>query len=99
MSSPVDQPLLIEIIIGLVALETVLLTALWRLRGMGIAPGRILPTLAAGAFLLLALREALLDGPWHRIWLWLTLSLVAHVVDVIGRWRARDGEASARRKS
>ena len=98
MSSPVDQGLLVEAILGLVILEAVLLTAAWRIRGVGIAPARLLPTLAAGAFLLLALREVLSGGAWHRLWLWLALSLAAHLLDLAGRWRRRDARTEERRE-
>jgi hypothetical protein len=87
VSAPFDTSLLLDGILVLVALEAAFLTALWRSSGAGLAPTRFLPTLLAGAFLLLALRDAVADAPWHRIWLWLTLALIAHVVDLLGRWR------------
>ena len=48
----------------------------------------LLPNLAAGACLLLALRAALTGAPAALLGLWLALAGVAHGLDVAGRWRA-----------
>lgn len=96
MNNPFDQIRLVEVILALVVIEAVVLTLLWRFRGIGVATARLLPTLAAGGFLLLALRDALAGAAWHRIWLWLALSLVAHGVDLVGRWRRRTNDVDRR---
>lgn len=96
MSAPFDTSLLVDGILVLVAVEAVVLLALWRRSGAGLAPARFLPTLLSGAFLLLALRDAVADAPWHRIWLWLTLSLVAHAADLLGRWRRPSAKETGR---
>lgn len=51
----------------------------------------LLPNLAAGACLLLALRAALTGAPVALLGLWLALAGLAHGVDVAGRWRAGRG--------
>ncbi|MEQ8264847.1 hypothetical protein [Pseudohaliea sp.] len=51
----------------------------------------LLPNLAAGACLLLALRSALTGAPVALTGLWLALAGVAHGLDVAGRWRTGRG--------
>lgn len=70
-----------------VVVEAVLLIWLWRTRGIGVAPRAILGNLASGAFLMLALAAALRDAPWWDIAILLSLSFVAHLVDLALRWR------------
>lgn len=78
----------IDVLLGLMALEAVVLAG-WRGRtGTGPRPRELLATLAAGAGLLLALRCALAGSSWHWIALWLLVALAAHVADLAGRWRA-----------
>ena len=75
---------IIDAILLLVLLEAVLFLRAGR--------GRILlPNLAAGACLLLALRAALTGAPMALLGLWLALAGVAHGLDVAGRWRAGRG--------
>jgi len=77
----------IDVILALVVIEAVAVIAYWRRTGRGIAAGRLLPNLLAGAFLLLALRAALdaAGGAW--IALWLAAALAAHATDLATRWR------------
>jgi hypothetical protein len=71
---------LADAILLLVAVEALVL---WRH-----PQGRsLLPNLAAGACLLLALRAALTDAPVALLGLWLALAGVAHAVDLTGRLR------------
>lgn len=91
-------PLVVDAILLLVAVEAAILLLLWRWRRIGITPQRLLPMLAAGACLLLALRAALAGEPWHVSALWLGLSFLAHLADVAGRWQRRR-EAGAKTPS
>jgi hypothetical protein len=76
---------IVDIVLVLTALEAFGLL-LWRHR-TGRGPGaRALPNLLAGAFILVALRIALTGGWWGWMVLCLLGSLVAHVVDLRGRW-------------
>lgn len=77
---PVDLALL------LLAIEAVGLVLWHRWAGRGPAPIRILPTLAAGGFLLLALRAGLADAGDAPLLLCLAGALVAHLVDLRARW-------------
>jgi len=70
------------IALAVLAGELVLLALLRR--------GKLALTLAnvlSGAFLILALRAALLDQPPTMIALWLGLGFVAHLADLFGRLR------------
>ncbi len=77
-----------EAILGLMALELIALLALRRRLGRGPSPAAILVTLLAGAFLLLALRAALSGAAWPWLAIWLVAALLAHVADLLLRWRA-----------
>ncbi len=82
------SPHLADAILVLMLGEFALLAALHRRRGRGVAPSRLWPTFAAGACLLLALRAALAGSGPGLIGAWLAGALVAHVVDIAGRWRS-----------
>jgi hypothetical protein len=78
---------IIDIILALVVLECVAVVAAYRLGLAGVRPRALLPTLASGLLLLLALRAAIADAGWILIAAPLTLALVAHVIDLAERWR------------
>jgi hypothetical protein len=78
---------LVDIVLIVVALEAVILTLSWTLAGRGVAPGDLLPTLCAGAFLLLALRATLAGAGWTISCAFLAAAGAAHLVDVLRRWR------------
>jgi hypothetical protein len=77
---------IIDIILGLMAIEAVALIALRRLLGRGPSRLEILVSLAAGLCLLIALRVALTGGPWQLIAVALAASLVVHLTDLRLRW-------------
>lgn len=76
----------VDCILAGMAAEAIVLALLYIRRRRGVPPGALLPTLAAGAMLLLAMRLAL-AGAW---WGWVSLSLLAalagHVADLRQRW-------------
>lgn len=75
-----------EAILALVAVEFFALI-LWRMkRGKGPSPLDIAANLAAGACLLLAVRAALL-GQETMLLAFLAASGLAHVADLVRRWR------------
>ena len=89
----------IDWILGLVALEAAALIGLRAFTGRGPAPLAFLGNLLSGAFLLLALRNALAGGSLLTIWLCLIGALIAHVADLFARWEipaARRQPASVR---
>lgn len=87
-----------DLLLALLVLELAVLWWWRRRSGAGLAPGRALPFLAAGAAFALALRAAL-TGAW---WGWTALALAAagaaHVWDLRLRWvssrfAAEDGQS------
>ena len=77
----------VDLALALMLLEAVALLAMRRGRGGGLAPAELLAFLLAGAFLLLALRAALVGAAWNWIALPLVLALLAHLADLGLRWR------------
>ncbi len=84
----VESGSIVDMVIALVLIEGVALVALRSIIGRG--PGRldIICNLAAGLALMMALRDALAEKSMAAIALWLTLSLVAHLLDLWLRWRS-----------
>jgi uncharacterized protein involved in response to NO len=80
---------IVDLILGLVAAEALLLAALRRWTGRGPALGALLGNLLAGACLLLALRAALTGTPWQWTAAWLAAALAAHLWDLGQRWPRR----------
>jgi hypothetical protein len=76
----------VDVILGLVVLEAMALLVYRRLTGRGIAPADLLPNLAAGASLLVALRAGLAGAGAGWIALWLAVALAAHLADLRRRW-------------
>lgn len=76
----------VEVALVALVLEAVGLVLWHRFGCRGPEPRSVLPNLAAGAFLLLALR-ACLDGAGGGVILFcLSLALLAHLADLYGRW-------------
>jgi hypothetical protein len=78
---------LVDIIIGLTLIEAVFLVAYHRITQRGLAPKDYALNLAAGLFLMLALRAALAHSSWIWIAASLTASGLAHIADMLLRWR------------
>jgi hypothetical protein len=79
--------LAVDLVLGLVALEALLLALYRRRSGRGVPVPELLAFLAAGACLLLALRAALVGASWEWIAAPLAGALVAHITDLGLRWR------------
>ena len=79
MAEWVQSGRLVELILLGVVVEAAVLAALGR--------AGLLPHLAAGAFLLLALRSALVTEPWWAVAAWLALAGVSHAADLSLAWR------------
>jgi hypothetical protein len=77
------------IVAVLLAEAAFLLVVAWRRRRRRSAPPlrELLPTLASGLFLVLALEAALAQSGWLWIGGWLVAALAAHLVDLRVRWR------------
>lgn len=77
---------IVDVAIALLLLEALLLLWLRAKHRRGPAPADLLGNLAAGLFLLLALRAALAGAAWTWIAASLTAALAAHVFDLWRRW-------------
>ena len=78
-----------------VVLEAALLVVWHRRTGAGVAAADLLPNLAAGFCMLLAVRAALGGAAWVWIAVALAGSGVAHVFDLRRRWSERRMERQA----
>lgn len=85
---------IVDAIIILTAAEAVALLLWRRWTGSGVAARLLIPNLLSGGCLLLALRAALAGDDPRWIAACLLGSLVAHVVDLRGRWRGSDRQIS-----
>ena len=78
---------LIDLVLVVAFLEAAALLLMWRRTKRGIAPFDLLPNLCAGAFLLLALRATLAGTGWMMACGCLAAAGIAHLVDIVSRWR------------
>ena len=86
MAAFVSSGLIADVALALILLEALALYLLGR-KGRGPGLAAVAPFLAAGVFLMLALRAALVGAPWYCIAAALALSGVAHAIDVARRFR------------
>lgn len=87
MAALLASPLAVDIIIVAVVVQGAALTLYARRTGRGVPPRSLIATLAAGGFLLVALRTVLAEAWWGWTGLALIASLIAHAVDLRLRWR------------
>ena len=80
-------PLVVDIAIGFISLESLMLWALHKFTGRGLALADCVLTILSGACLMLALRCALTPEGWPGIALFLIAAGIAHGVDLRSRWR------------
>ncbi|MDJ0760660.1 MAG: hypothetical protein QNJ19_14790 [Woeseiaceae bacterium] len=78
---------IIDIVIGVLIVELLLVSILYRTQGKGIPPYPLLVNIGAGGSLALAIKAAVTDAGWQWIALWLVTSLVFHVLDISARWQ------------
>ena len=76
----------VDLILGLIVVEAIVLFAYRRTTGKGIALGDLVCNSLSGVFLLLALRSALVGVGWPLIALCLLAALLMHLADVWRRW-------------
>jgi len=80
-------PLVVDIAIGFISLETLLLWAWHKWTGRGLALVDCLLTIVSGACLMLALRCALTPDGWPGMAFFLIAAGIAHGADLRIRWR------------
>ena len=78
---------LVDLILLVVVIEAAALLLFWQRRRRGVAPSDLLPTLCAGAFLLLALRAVLAGNDRLIAVFCLAAAGLAHLIDICRRWR------------
>ena len=88
-----QTPLVVDIAIAFITLETLALGLLHRLTGRGLAWREFGLTVLSGLSLMLALRCALTPGFWPGMALFLVTAGLAHGADLRDRWR--DGQRPA----
>ena len=79
---------IIDLILALVAIEVAALPWLLKRLGSDIRTPDLLPNLAAGIALMLAVKLSLIGAPWHWLAATLGAALIAHLLDLW--WRLRD---------
>jgi hypothetical protein len=89
----------VDLIVGLMVAEALALTIYQRRTGRGIAPLDLLGNLLAGLCLLLALRAALAGAAWGWIAAWLSVALIAHLLDLQRRWKTQTDNRTGRKTS
>lgn len=77
---------IIDAILVMVVLEAVFLWRWHHRSGRGPRLRSLLPLLASGFLLLLAVRAALTQAPWPLVALPLGAALLAHIADLRSRW-------------
>jgi len=88
-----QTPLVVDIAITFITLETVALSVLHRLTGRGLAWRDYGLTVLSGLSLMLALRCALTPGFWPGMALFLVTAGLAHGADLRARWRVKPPQA------
>jgi hypothetical protein len=78
---------IVELILGFMLVEAVVLGIYHRRSGRGVRPLDLAINLAAGALLLLALRAALVDPDPLAPAPYLAVALLAHLADLARRWQ------------
>jgi len=87
------SPLVVDIAIGFMVLETACLWAFHRVTGRGLVVQDVLFTILSGLSLMLALRCALTPGLWPGMALFLITAGLAHGADMRARAKAKqDGQ-------
>ncbi len=92
MEALIESGRVVDLILLIIAVEAALLCVIamrWRRRhGRPLPLPGLLLNLAAGAGLLMALRSVLHDLSWMMVGAWLTAALLAHVGDLVVRFKA-----------
>ena len=78
-----------DLLMTVMLAEGVTLTLIYKRTRKGIAPIPLFCSLAAGLFLVLALRAVLVGASWQWVAASLVGALIAHVADICVRWQPK----------
>lgn len=95
MTALFESGRIVDLILLLIVLEAVVIGALGLTKRFRLPVRGLLLNLAAGAFLLLALRAVLSDAGWVMTGVWLSCALFAHIGDMSLRLRDKSHVAEA----
>lgn len=87
-----QTPLVVDIAIGFILLETAALWAFHQITGRGLAVGDCLLTILSGLSLMLALRCSLTPGLWPGMALFLITAGLAHGADLRARAKVKQND-------
>ena len=79
---------IVDLVLLLVVLEVAALPWLLQRMGSRVRLGQLLPNIAAGAALFIALRLTISEASWHWVAVAMIAALLAHLVDLNQRIRA-----------
>ncbi len=88
---------IVDLALGVLLAEALLLSFLYWRRGRAAEALRLLPFLLAGGCLLAAMRTALAGGAWPVMAFWLSAALLAHLADLALRLGGRGAVRSSGR--
>ncbi|MDJ0917420.1 MAG: hypothetical protein QNJ05_06605 [Woeseiaceae bacterium] len=78
---------IIDIVLGVLILELLLISMLYRTKGKGVPPYPLLVNIGAGGSLALGIKASVTGADWQWIAVWLVASLVFHILDISARWQ------------
>lgn len=78
---------IVDIVVLVLALELILLAALYARSKTGVRPYSALVNIGAGGSMAMALKASLTGLGWQWIAVWLVTSLVFHALDLQNRWQ------------
>lgn len=81
---------IIDLILLLMVVEVIALLVWRHFTGAGVAPGALLPFLAAGVCLMLAVKFALTGQDWTYVATALGGAFIFHLADVTCRWKSTE---------
>ncbi len=81
-----DAAILIDVVLAFAVAEGIGLILWHRWTGSGLRPAAVTRMVLPGLCLMLALRAAVVGQIWPFLPMALTAALIAHAVDVWGRW-------------
>lgn len=81
---------IIDLILLFMVVEVIALLVWRRLTGAGVAPSALLPFLAAGVCLMLAVKFALTGQHWTHVAMALGGAFIFHLTDIVFRWKTTE---------